>query len=88
MTFGAALSFGRICPGRWLALRSLFLNISSTLAVFDIEAPVGEKIEPKFHETHIRYVMRFFGVPGKESRLERVTDSLCVREGIRIRSSV
>ena len=57
-TFHAARSFGRICPGRWLALRSLFLNISSTLSVFNIEAPVGEKLEPKFHETHIRYVMR------------------------------
>ena len=51
--------FDRICPGRWFALRVLFLNIACTLAVFDIEAPVGEKLEPKFHESHVRYVTCF-----------------------------
>jgi len=49
-----AFAIVRICPGRWFALRSLFINIACTLAVFDIEAPVGEKLEPKFHESHIR----------------------------------
>jgi len=47
-------SVARICPGRYFALRSLFLNVSRTLSVFDIEAPVGEKPVPKFHESHIR----------------------------------
>ena len=51
------MPFDRICPGRWFALRVLFLNISCTLAAFDIEAPVGEKPEPKFHESLTRYVV-------------------------------
>jgi len=49
----------RICPGKWFALRTLFLNIACTLAVFDIEAPAGEKLEPKFHESPVRFVMSF-----------------------------
>ena len=49
-----ALPIVRICPGRWFALRTLFLNIACTLAVFDIEVPPGEKLEPKFHESHVR----------------------------------
>jgi len=49
----------RVCPGRWFALRALFLDIACTLAVFDIEAPAGEKLEPKFHESLARYVMSF-----------------------------
>ena len=32
------------------ALRTLFLNISCTLAVFDISAPAGEKLEAKYKE--------------------------------------
>jgi len=48
-----------ICPGKWFALRILFLNIACTLAVFDIEAPAGEKLEPKYHESIVRYVMSF-----------------------------
>jgi len=53
------MPFDRICPGRWFALRTVFLNIACTLAVFDIEAPAGEKLEPKFHESPIRFVMSF-----------------------------
>jgi len=49
----------RICPGKLFALRALFLTISCTLAVFDIEAPAGEKLEPKFHESLSRYVVSF-----------------------------
>ena len=49
-----SFTIARICPGRYFALRSLFLNISRTLAVFDIEAPVGEKPVVKFYESHIR----------------------------------
>jgi len=56
----------RICPGKLFALRSLFLNITCTLAVFDIEAPAGEKLEPKFRESLVRYVMSF-GVSIKAS---------------------
>jgi len=68
----------RICPGRWFALRSLFLNISSTLAVFDIEAPVGEKIEAKFHESHIRHCETFKCVvkPRSEAKLKLIKDSM------------
>ena len=55
-----------ICPGRWFALRTLFLNIACTLAVFDIEAPAGEKLEPKFRDSLARYVMSF-GVSVKVS---------------------
>ena len=47
----------RTCPGRHFALRTLFLNIACTLAVFEISAPVGEKLEAKYHEGFIRYVL-------------------------------
>ena len=47
----------RICPGRHFALRTFFLNISYTLAVFHISAPTGEKLEAKFEESTIRYVL-------------------------------
>jgi len=47
----------RICPGRSFALRTLFLNIACALAVFDIEAPAGEKLEPKFRESPARFVV-------------------------------
>ena len=49
----------RICPGRWFAFRTLFLNIACTLAVFDIEAPADEKLEAKFREFAVRYVISF-----------------------------
>ena len=49
----------RICPGKVFALRTQFLNIACTLAVFDIEAPAGEKLEPKFREYVVRYVIPF-----------------------------
>lgn len=35
----------------------MFLNMSCTLAVFDIEPPVGQTIEAKYHEASIRCVM-------------------------------
>jgi len=35
----------------------LFLNIACTLAVFDIAAPVDEKLEVKYHESFVRWVM-------------------------------
>ena len=44
------MSDHRICPGRHFALRALFLNISCTLAVFDISAPTDEKPEAKYIE--------------------------------------
>jgi len=56
----------RICPGRSFALWTLFLNIACTLTVFDIKAPAGGKLEPKFHETFVRYIMSF-GVAIKAS---------------------
>jgi hypothetical protein len=34
----------------------LFLNIACILAVFDISAPVGEKLEAKYKESTIRCV--------------------------------
>jgi len=49
--------FLRICPGKYFALRSLFLNISCTLAAFDIEPPAGQKIEVEFYEAAVRCVM-------------------------------
>lgn len=58
--------FSRICPGKYFALRFLFLNISRTLAAFDIEPPAGQKIEAEFYEAAIRCVMvpvfLYFGV--------------------------
>ena len=47
----------QVCPGRHFALRTLFLNISYTLSVFDISAPTSEKLEAKFEESTIRYVL-------------------------------
>ena len=47
----------RVCPGRQFALRTLFLNIACTLAVFDISAPVGEKLEAKYKEGFVRWVV-------------------------------
>jgi len=35
----------------------MFLNISCTLAVFDIEPPAGQTIEAKYHEASIRCVI-------------------------------
>lgn len=43
----------RICPGRYFAMRTLFLNIACILAFFDIEAPAGESLEANFHEDGI-----------------------------------
>lgn len=46
------LGFGfgrRVCPGRYLALNSVWLSLASILAVFDLELPVdefGQKIKP------------------------------------------
>ena len=55
----------RTCPGRHFAIRTLFLNIAYTLAVFDITPPVGEQLEAKYQESFIRSVMvsssRFIG---------------------------
>ena len=53
----AWLSADRICPGRYFAIRMIFLNIACILTLFDIEAPIGEKLEAKFNEEQlIRYV--------------------------------
>lgn len=43
----------RICPGRFFAMRALFLNMACILALFDIEVPVGEKLKVRFNEEHI-----------------------------------
>lgn len=52
------LSFCRICPGRFFALRTIFLNIACILTLFDIEAPLDGVLEPKFSEDSImRYVI-------------------------------
>ncbi|KAF9646067.1 cytochrome P450 [Thelephora ganbajun] len=74
MVFGTGR---RICPGRWFALRTLFLNIACTLAIFDIEAPAGEKLEPKFHESHVRHAIPFKCVikPRSEAKLKLIRDS-------------
>ncbi|KAF9044314.1 cytochrome P450 [Panaeolus papilionaceus] len=43
----AAFGFGRrICPGRYFAEQNLFIMIVSTLATFDIKAPVDETGKP------------------------------------------
>ncbi|KAJ7118254.1 cytochrome P450 [Mycena epipterygia] len=48
----AAFGFGRrICPGRHLAMSSVWITIASILAVFDIKKPVGDDgqvIEPSY----------------------------------------
>jgi hypothetical protein len=63
--------FPRICPGKHFALRTLFLDISCTLAAFDIESPAGQPIKVEFHEAAIRCVMVliFTLVPRGESSL-------------------
>ena len=43
-------SCNRICPGRHLALRMLFLTIARILATFDILPPVDENGCPKIPE--------------------------------------
>ncbi|KAI9058208.1 cytochrome P450 [Trametes sanguinea] len=40
------LTPNRICPGRYLAIPSLFINIASVLHVFDISLPVDENGQP------------------------------------------
>ncbi|EIW59174.1 cytochrome P450 [Trametes versicolor FP-101664 SS1] len=45
----------RICPGRHLAIPSLFINIVSILHVFDISLPLdrnGQPVSVKYEETH------------------------------------
>jgi len=44
------LAFGSACPGKHFGVRSLLLNIACTLAVFDVEAPAGQKLETKFEK--------------------------------------
>ena len=44
----------RSCPGKYFANRVLFLNIACTLAVFNIEAPAGEKLEARFEDGLLR----------------------------------
>ena len=50
-------SVDRSCPGKHFALGTLFLNIACILAVFDIAAPVDEKLDGKYHEGFFRCVM-------------------------------
>jgi len=49
----------RICPGRQFALQTLFLNIACTLAIFDILAPTGEKLEGNYSEGFVRHPPTF-----------------------------
>jgi len=43
----------RICPGRFFAMRIMFLNVACILTLFDIEAPTNEKLEANFNEEHL-----------------------------------
>ncbi|KAJ7142240.1 cytochrome P450 [Mycena epipterygia] len=58
----AAFGFGRrICPGRHMAMSSVWITIASVLAVFEITKPVGDDgqiIEPSFE-----YSPGLFSVP-------------------------
>ena len=54
---GRFLNHRRICPGKQFALRTLFLHITCTLAVFDISAPLNEKLEAKYREGFVRCVV-------------------------------
>jgi len=49
-TFGAGR---RICPGRFFALRTIFLNVAYTLTLFDIGAPTHENLEANFTEERV-----------------------------------
>ncbi len=54
-------SANRICPGRYLAIPSLFINIASLLHVFDFSLPLddsGQPVSAKYEEGHglVRYV--------------------------------
>lgn len=56
----AFLAFCRICPGRWLALDTIWITIASVLAVYNISKPKdgnGVDIEQsvKFTGVAIRY---------------------------------
>jgi len=61
----------KICPGRSFALQTLFLSIACTLAVLDIEAPAGEKLEPEFRGSAVRFAVFCFS---GYSKLRRFTD--------------
>ena len=43
----------RICPGRFFAMRIIFLNVACILNLFDIGAPINEKLEANFDEERI-----------------------------------
>ena len=43
-------SYNRICPGRHLALRMLYLAVARILATFDILPPVGKDGRPRVPE--------------------------------------
>jgi len=43
----------RMCPGRFFALRTIFLNVACILSLFDIGAPIGEKLEASFSEERV-----------------------------------
>lgn len=52
----------RICPGRYLALPSLFINMASMLHVFDFSLPLDDNGQPlpvKYEEGHglVTYVL-------------------------------
>jgi len=67
----------RVCPGRHFALRTLFLNISCTLATLDIEPLEGQTLEGRFHENAIRYPLPFKCVirPRSEARLQLIKEA-------------
>lgn len=61
MQLSDSVSPKRICPGRYLAVPSLFINIASLLHVFDFSLPLDENGQPvpvKYEEGHglVRYV--------------------------------
>lgn len=52
----------RTCPGKWLALDTVWLAIATTLAAFDISKPLdaqGQPIEPdtEYMPTLLRFVL-------------------------------
>lgn len=55
----------RICPGRYFAMRTIFLNVATILTVFDIRVPLDEKLEPRYDEEHLlRYAPPTFSAHG------------------------
>lgn len=54
------VSFARMCPGRWLAIDTIWIAVATAAAVFDISAPLDAEGRPvqqtvEYTSTLLRY---------------------------------